>query len=266
MLDLTATIVTFNSDFNKLAKTVETFNKCTLSKDLIIHDNSSDPDYREKLNNLHITKVLDGPNKGFGYGHNRAFEQCVESKYHLILNPDVEIPEGTLEKMIQFMELNPDVGLTSPKILNPDGSIQMLNKRDPSFFNLFARRFLPKSLQDWMPVKKRMDFYIMKDKGYESNYEVPYLSGCFMLFRTEIFKKLQGFDEKFFMYLEDADITRRSRLVCKCMYFSETSIIHHWERGSYNSWKLTWISIKSSFYYFWKWRCKKQNTNYRRLT
>ncbi len=151
------------------------------------------------------------------------------------------------------MDENPEVGLMAPKIGYPNGDIQHLNKRDPSFFNLFARRFLPRFMQKSSPIKKKMDHYIILDKGYETNYEVPYMSGCFMLFRREIFEQLNGFDEKFFMYLEDTDITRRAREISKCIYNSKASIIHHWERGSYKSWKLTWISIKSSFYYFRKW-------------
>ena len=257
MLDLTASIVTYNSDFNKLSKTIDTFNQCTLKKELIIHDNNSKPTYREALNNLEVTTILDGPNKGFGFGHNRAFGKSNESKYHLILNPDVEIPVNTLEKMISFMDQNKDIGLLSPKILFPDGRMQYLNKRNPTFFNLFARRFFPAFFKKCTPIKKKMDYYIMLDKGYNCNYEVPYLSGCFMLFRAKAFKKINGFDEGFFMYLEDADITRRAGQISKCFYFCDASIIHYWQKGSYKSWKLTWISIKSSFYYFNKWKHNK---------
>ena len=96
----------------------------------------------------------------------------------------------------------------------------------------------------------------MMDIGYETNYEVPYMSGCFMLFSSSIFEQLQGFDENFFMYMEDADISRRASALCKCLYFSEVTIVHHWERGSYKQLKLTWISIKSTFYYFRKWGWK----------
>ena len=256
MLDLTATIVTHNSDFVLLERTVFSFQKNSLKSELIICDNNSAPEYRTKLSSLNADKIIDLPNKGFGYGHNRASEHSSESKYHLILNPDVEIPEGNLERMVDFLDQNQDIGLLCPKILNTDGSIQMLNKRQPSVFNLFARRFIPASIQNWSPLRKKMDYYIMLDKGYNSNYEVPYLSGCFMLFKKKLYEELNGFDERFFMYLEDADITKRAGKNHKCIFYSETSIIHHWNRGSHKSLKLTWISVVSSFKYFRKWGLK----------
>ena len=253
MLTLTAGIVTHNSDLCLLKKTIETFEECTIAKELFIHDNSSHITYTKSLESFNVKELIIGPNLGFGFGHNRILEQIPDSKYHLILNPDVEIIPGTLEKMISHMEINPDISLMVPKILNPDTTIQMLNKRPPSLFNLFVRRFLPKFMQHWSPIKNKMDDYIMLDKGYDSNYEVPYMSGCFMLFRKSTLAKINGFDERFFMYMEDADITRRASNIGKCTYFSEVSIIHHWSRASHKSIKLTWISIKSSFKYFNKW-------------
>ncbi|MCM8536368.1 MAG: glycosyltransferase family 2 protein [Lentisphaeraceae bacterium] len=253
MLELTAGIVTYNSNFELLEKTINTFEGCSIRKELFIHDNSSQEHYFNQLQKLRLKNLISGPNQGFGFGHNRVLEQLPPSTYHLILNPDVEIPPGALERMIAHMNEHQDIVLMVPKILNPDGSIQMLNKRPPSFFNLFARRFLPKILQRWSLIKKKMDSYIMLDKGYTSSYEVPYLSGSFMLFRRTALEKIEGFDERFFMYLEDADITRRAAKVGKCLYFSEASIIHHWSRASHKSLKLTLVSIKSSFKYFNKW-------------
>ena len=255
MLDLSAAIVTYNSSFDKLQRCIDTFKQCTLRQYILIHDNTSRPEYRERLGSLN-TKIIDGPNRGFAFGHNRAIQQCPASRYHLILNPDVEIPPGSLEKMTAYMDSHPEIGLMVPKITYPNGDLQPLNKQDPSFFDLFFRRFLPTFIQNWSPIKKKMQKYIMMDKGYEKSYEVPYMSGCFMLFRRSVYEEIGGFDENFFMYLEDADITRKARSVSKCLYFSEATIIHHWERGSHKQLKLTWISIKSSFYYFCKWGWK----------
>lgn len=253
MLELTAGIVTHNSDFTNLSNTVESYQRVKLNKQLIIHDNSSSESYKSNLKNLNFDKLISGPNNGYSFGHNRIFDSTPLAKYHLILNPDVVIPLGTLEAMIKYMDTHHEVGLLVPKILNPDGSLQMLNKRQPSVFNLFARRFLPKFVQNFPKIQKKMENYVMMDKGYESSYEVPYMSGCFMLFRREVFEKINGFDESFFMYLEDADITRRASEISKCVYFHEKSITHHWSRGSHKSLKLTWISVKSSFTYFNKW-------------
>ena len=253
MIDLTVSLVNYNCNIDDLRQTIDSLYKAWPEAYLCIHDNGSSEDNLDVVKTLKYDKFIQGVNKGFGHGHNQAFEACPPSKFHLVLNPDLIIDKDCLLKMMAYMNKCKDVGLCVPKIFNEDGSVQMLNKRDPDFFNLFARRFLPAFLQKISWIKKKMDHYIMMDKGYDKAYEVPYMSGCFMLFRSEIFEKVKGFDEDFFMYLEDADISRRCRAISKCMFYPDSTIIHKWSRASHKSLKLTWISIKSSIVYFKKW-------------
>ena len=221
----------------------------------MIYDNHSETTYCSELDKLDVDKVLLSPeNKGFGHGHNKAFDVCPQADYHLILNPDVIIHDNSLEILVEQLKAHQDIALIVPKILNTDGTIQHLNKRNPTFFNLFARRSLPGFIQAIPAIKRRMDFYIMLDKGYDNPCELSYCSGCFMLFPQAVFKQLNGFDDGFFLYLEDADISRRAAQIGRVLFFPDAVITHYWNKGSYKKVFLTWISIKSFFYYSRKWR------------
>ncbi len=252
---VTACIVTYNSNIFEVKQTAETFLSCTLPIHLIVVDNNSDKGYLKDLKESFCAQFIQsGSNKGFGFAHNIGMKNTPFCDYYLALNPDILIPEGTIERLVEFMDKHSEVGLVSPKILNEDGSIQYVNKQLPTIFDMFARRFLPSFIQRISFIKKRMDHYIMLDKGYEDIQEVPYITGCFMLFRKSVLQKINGFDEKFFMYLEEADITRRvNQEGYKSVYYPYVSVTHKWKRGSYNNFKLTFITIISAIYYFKKW-------------
>jgi len=83
--------------------------------------------------------------------------------------------------------------------------------------------------------------------------DVPYLSGCFMLFRTEALKEVGLFDERFFMYPEDIDLTRRIHAKYRTVFYPEVSIIHHHAQSSYLNLKMLFIHITNMVKYFNKW-------------
>jgi len=254
MIKLSACIVTHNSDLIRLEETIKSLLDCDLHIHLTTVDNASDEDYQAGLKQILPTPLIAAPsNRGFSAGHNIGLEKAPASEYYLILNPDVVIHRGSLQKLVAFMDKHRDVGLISPRILNPDGSTQYLNKRLPTVLDLFLRRFLPGRMQQQGAIKRRMDHYIMMDLGYDQSYVVPYMSGCFMLFRRDVLNRAGQFDDRIFMYLEDADMTRRINRISKAIYFPDAAITHYWTRGSHNSWKLAWVTIQSAFYFFNKW-------------
>jgi GT2 family glycosyltransferase len=106
-----------------------------------------------------------------------------------------------------------------PKVVYPDGSLQYLCKLIPSPFDLFFRRFLPEQLKKLS--RKKNELYELRFSGYDKEMEVPCLSGCFMLFRISALKQVGFFDERFFMYAEDFDITRRMHSKFKTLFFPE---------------------------------------------
>ena len=92
-----------------------------------------------------VTYIRTAQNIGFGKAHNVAFDHALPSKYHLVLNPDVQFDQGVLEELYGFLELNESVGLVMPRVLYPDGSPQNLCKRLPTPIDIFAKRLLSRA-------------------------------------------------------------------------------------------------------------------------
>ena len=186
-------------------------------------------------------------NVGFGAAHNFVLP-LLDSACHLIMNPDIVLlDDNSIPTLVSYLNGHPDVGMTVPQIVGDDGKLQYLCRRNPTVLDLFLR-FFPGKLGT-----KRQDYHTMKDKNYTQSFEVEFASGCFMMIRTELFKKLGGFDERFFLYAEDADLTRRVNLTSKTVYVPEAIVRHGWQRASYKNPRLTCIHMKSLFAYFGKW-------------
>ncbi len=251
-------IVTYNSPINEVKRTATSFLNCVLPVHLTIVDNNSAPGYLDQLkSSFKANFIQSGDNKGYGFGHNIGIKNSPYCEYYLVLNPDIEIPANTIEKLVEFMDGHPEIGLASPKVLNEDGTIQYLNKRAPTASALFARRFLPLYIQSLPFIKRRMDYYIMLDKGYDNIVDVPFISGCFMLFRKEALDRIGGFDENFFLYFEDADISKRIRLQgYRTVFYPYVNVTHLWGRASHKSIKMTWVFIMNGIRYFNKWGWK----------
>jgi hypothetical protein len=251
--DITASIVTYNTKLEDLKRVIDSFMNCTLNIHLYILDNSPNDSLRKfvaELDNKKISYKFNNKNGGYGWGHNRVLEDIkANSKYHLILNPDIYFKKNILEKIYNYMEKNKDVGQVMPLVKYPSGEIQYLCKQLPTPKDLFLRKFCPiKSI-----VEKNDYKYEMRETGYNKIMEVPILSGCFMFLRTDIFTSIGGFDERFFMYLEDFDLTRRMGEKSKTIFFPEVEIVHAHAKESYKNKKMMWIHIKSTIKYFNKW-------------
>jgi GT2 family glycosyltransferase len=187
---------------------------------------------------------------GYGGNHNRNLARA-SGRYFVVMNADMEVRENTLAELFSFMETNPEVGVSCPKVLNPDGSIQGLNKRLPTIWDLFLRRFMPRRLRGLF--RKRLEYYEMRDVGYESSYDVPFVSGAFMFARTSVLRKLGGFDRRYFLYFEDADLCRRVQQTHRTVYWPEAVVTHFWARSAHRSWRYTAYGLRSAVRYFWTW-------------
>lgn len=251
--DISIGIVTYNNSkiiektINSIVKNIE--DKCEYI--IYIFDNNSNDNTVELIKKLNgnICVIETKENRGFGAGHNKALG-IINSKYHIIVNPDIIIENNCIIEMLEYMDKNTDVGMLTPLIKYPNGEIQYLCKQHPTVLDQ-AIRLLCKN-----KFKKRQAYYTMLDTGYNKEFKVPYASGCFMFLRTDIFKRINGFDENFFMYMEDADITRRVNEISKTIFYPYNYVIHEWARGSHKNKKLMMISLQSSFYYFKKWGLK----------
>ncbi len=193
--------------------------------------------------------------ENLGYG--RAINSLVSTfeklpPYIGVLNQDLVWDQGTFEKMLYWLNKNPEVSLAVPKIIDDTGKVQKLCKRHPTVLGLFSRRFI----WSWLKPKWLLNYdrwYEMSSYNYNQVFEAQYLSGCCMIIRGESFVRIGGFDERFFLYLEDADLTRRLACEGKCIHLPIAEVQHDWGRGNYKSFLLMLVNLKSAWIYFTKW-------------
>lgn len=252
MIDVSCSIVLYNNPVDEVRLAVNSFLKCTLNIRLYIVDNSTDDRFRFVFRHPDVEYIYNGRNLGFGAAHNIAIRRAMDiSRYHLVLNPDIEFDHYVLERLHSFMESHLDTGLIMPKVLYANGEMQYLCKILPSPTHLFARRFIPGPLK--FLFRKMLDQYELKNKDYDSIMETPNLSGCFMFIRTSVFHQVGLFDERYFLYLEDTDLCRRINEHYRTMYYPRVSIIHGYKKASYRSFQLLRHHLFSSVRYFNKW-------------
>lgn len=250
MKQISASIVLYKTDQNMLERIINCFMQVQLTKKLFVINNFPGDNLKEQFQGKDIEYIENKKNIGFGAAHNIAIRKSLNNyKYHLILNPDVFFEDRTIECIYKFMEQNSDVGHLMPKILYPNGDIQYLCKLLPKPSDLLFRRFLPNTGF----LKKQNDLFELRFTNYDKMMDIPYLSGCFMFFRTAALKKTGLFDERFFMYPEDIDITRRIHKKFRTIYFPVASIFHDHAKESYKSKKMLWSHIINMIKYFNKW-------------
>lgn len=165
-------------------------------------------------------------NVGYGRGHNLAIDR-VTSCVHLVLNPDIDLAPDALATALDILESDPALGLLSPWIGDEAGHQQYLCRRFPSMLDLFVRGFLPAGARRYFV--RRLARYEMRDVINDRDVvqDPPIVSGCFMLFRTEVLKKLNGFDPRYFLYFEDYDLSLRTHDVAGVAYVPAVRVIHH---------------------------------------
>lgn len=244
-MKITASLVTYQNPEPQLRELLQSLDHSQLQVRLIVIDNSPTQALAPlfKDHEYHWT----GNNLGFGKAHNLAVTQAGDSEIHLILNPDIYFPSDTIEKIDAFMQEQPDITCCVPRVLYPDNRLQRLCKLLPTPLNLFARRFCP-----WLAEHLDHD-YEMRAFDYQTTIEIPSASGCFMAVRTEIFRKIGGFDTRFFMYLEDVDLSRRLAEVGRLVFFHQVTIYHRHAKSSYKNHKLMLTHMLSACRYFNKW-------------
>jgi GT2 family glycosyltransferase len=249
---INASIVTYNTDFDELSKAVLCLQRVDFVQKIYIVDNSPNDDLRNRLCNMFskVQYIWGHGNIGYGAGNNIAIRESVKdcSEYHLVMNSDVYFNDGTLENILAYMDEDSTIGQLLPQVLYPDGKLQYLCKLIPTPLDLLSKRFLPNKYK-----KKKPSKFLLEFTDYQKPMNVPYLSGCFMFFRVSALKEVGLFDERFFMYPEDIDITRRMHKHYKTMYYPNETIIHVHAAESYKSIKMLFIHASNMIKYFNKW-------------
>lgn len=194
-----------------------------------------------------VRLIQNRENAGFGRACNQGIAAAT-GEYVVLINPDTVVERDFFERMEDFFEGHPKVVLVGPRILDAEGKLQLSARREISILSgLLGRtslltRLFPKSsfVKNQFPAVSEL----------ESPTAVDWVSGACMVARREALTKLGGFDERFFMYFEDADLCRRVREAGWLVYYlPEVEVVHQTGGSSRSRPKAIWLLHKSAFLY-----------------
>ena len=205
----------------------------------------------------HGGRYLPSANVGFGAAHNlamRALDSAdvpTDAALHLMVNPDILFEPDVLSALLRVFEAHPEAVRVMPRVQFPDGREQHLCKLLPTPVDFALRRFLPTSLHGL--VQGRLDRYELKGLPDAPSAAVPFLSGCFVLARWSVLRATGGFDDRYFLYMEDVDLCRRMAAHGSLLYWPAAAVTHGYHRGSHRSFKLMLAHLRSCVTYYNKW-------------
>lgn len=250
---LTASLLIYNSPLDGLRRAAGCLLQSGVERIWIIYNGGRNEVLDTLLNEFKGAEfsVIAAENNGYGAGHNIALRQVLNSNvdYHLVLNSDVHWSGDVLTPMLKAMDADRQIGLMAPRTLNLDGSLQATARMLPTPLDLFLKRATPSG---WFKARKQR--YLL-DRLLSANCLVnsPFLLGSFMLFRVEALRSEGLFDERFFMYHEDIDITRRIHQNWLTLYWPHVTVIHAHRRESARSLRMFIIHLANMARYFNKW-------------
>lgn len=249
-MNISASLVLYNSPQAQFEACIRDFLASPQSGRLYVADNSPSPLASPLFAGPRVSYRHMESNLGFGAAHNVCIAQaCQDSDLHLLLNPDVRFGPDVLPALARAFVDDPRLVADMPQIRYPDGSLQRLCKLLPSPVDLLVRRFLP--VAAW---RERLNArYELHALPQDRPSDVPSLSGCFLLIRSAALREIRGFDERFFMYMEDVDLVRRLAQRGSIRYLPATHITHEYGKGSYRNRKLLGYHLRSAIRYFNKW-------------
>jgi O-antigen biosynthesis protein len=213
-----------------------------IEAEIIVVDNTSTdgsvPYLKEHFPN--IVLITNTENVGFAIANNQALK-IAKGKYIVYLNPDTIVPEDCFDKCITYMNNHLNVGALGPHLIDGKGAFLPESKRGfPDFKTSF---FKISGLSNLFKASSFFNKYHQGHLAENQSNEVDVLVGCFMMMPTTLAQKLGGFDEAYFMYGEDIDLSYRVQQAgYKNVYFADTSVIHYkgesTKKGSLNYVKL----------------------------
>jgi GT2 family glycosyltransferase len=265
---VTASLVVYHSDLTLLEQTLGSLSRAAhrlgTPVALTLVDNASDSTYRSQLRSLlqglgtggllRTTLVESQRNAGYGGGHNSALADVGD--YHLVLNPDVDLAPDALVAGVARLAADPAVVLLSPLATGSDGSREYLCKRYPAVMVLLLRAFAP--ALGWRVWPQKMTDYQMSDVCNDrEEVQVPLASGCCMLIRGAALRQVGGFDERYFLYFEDFDLSQRLASLGQLLYFPGMRIVHHGGYAARKGWRHLDLFIRNGIRFFnqygWRW-------------
>lgn len=252
MKTVSVSIVTYNSA-DEIGAVLESVFTHTVGCDLSVYvvDNHSTDDTVALVRREfpQVTVIESEENRGFGAAHNLVIDS-LKSDYHAIINPDIVFDTDVLTALADYLEHDREAVLATPLILNPDGTPQAVPRVLPKRRYMFAGQ-----LERFGGVFRRWrDAYTRRNETFEHPTEITFCTGCFMMVKSDVLRAEDGFDDLFFMYMEDADLSRRLAVHGRLMLVPQVTVTHRWEKASGKSGKFLKIHLQSMHRYFKKWR------------
>lgn len=252
---------------NNLESLFKDLENTTVDAQITIVDNSLNKDgIRDELKERfeQVLYLNPGSNIGFGKGNNFGFKET-QARYYFALNPDIVFLNNskTIERMVEFMDKNLQIACIGPKLINLDGSTQESCYRFdfPSMFVKPLRHIGESKLKF---IKKNVDRLLMRDFDRNSTIPVDWVLGAALFARSEAIKKVGWFDDRYFMYLEDADLCQKMwKENLPVFYVHDIVLKHKHSRSSAKvpgvfkalvKNKLSRIHFVSWCKYLWKWK------------
>ena len=193
----------------------------TPASEIIVVDNAS-TDNSVEMVKTHFPEIilLESPeNLGFAKANNLGSKKA-QGDFLVFLNPDAILSEASFEKMLRYLELHPDVGLIGPRLIYENGDFQISSGLFPKILSEFKMSRLARKV-------KNRTFREKLASQFETSQDVNWLTGACLMLRRSLFEQINGFDDKLFMFFEDADLCKRVyEAGLRVVYFPETEIIH----------------------------------------
>lgn len=237
--------------------------RCDFPFEIIVVDNDSRDESLEYLQQMEqkgeIALVPSGGNIGYGRANNLG-ARSAKGEYLLILNPDVSVEPDMLRTLVGYMDVHPEAGIAGPQLYFFNGQIQDSCRRFMRPMDLVVKRT---PLSRFKFFQERIGRYVMADFDHRSVQAVDLVTGACFLIRKDVFEQTGGFDDRYFLFMEDADLCRKVwETGRKVVYMPKARALHYHKRlsGGNLLWLLRqrvfWVHAHSALKYFWKWRGK----------
>ncbi|HEX3050094.1 MAG TPA: glycosyltransferase family 2 protein [Aggregatilineaceae bacterium] len=228
-MDLSILIVSWNVA-DLLADCLDSIRADGLQLEVIVVDSASADHSVELIRERYpwVRLFAQDQNIGFTRGNNLALEQA-QGRYVLLLNPDTVVHGDALQKMVNYLDQHPGVGIVGPHVLNEDGSTQSTRRRFPTFLTAI---FESTWMQGYAP-KRLLDHFYVADQPDDGTFDVDWVQGCALMARREVYEKIGPLDVGYVMFSEELDWCKRTKEAgWRVVYVGEAAITHYGGRST----------------------------------